>query len=121
MNKSEILKIFEMLKNTYPEFQKLIKDKENTKNTLEIWHSCLKDLTYSDIELAIYELIKISKYIPTIAEIREKVQQMRKERENKEIQYKAVDTSTLSQEVYGRLMRKETTIEKLIEEGKVHV
>lgn len=35
--------------------------------------------------------------------------------------YKAIDTSTLSQEDYARLMRKETTIEKLMEEGKVHV
>lgn len=72
MNKNEVLKIFEMFKNTYPEFQKLIKDKENAKNTLDVWYECLKDLEYNDVEPVIYELIKTSKYMPTIAEIREK-------------------------------------------------
>ena len=41
--------------------------------------------------------------------------------EPKKEKYKEIDTSQLSQEDYGRLMRKQTTIEKLIEEGKLNV
>lgn len=41
--------------------------------------------------------------------------------EPKKEEYKAIDTSQLSQEDYGRLMRGQTTIEKLIEEGKLNV
>ncbi|MCI9245606.1 MAG: hypothetical protein HFJ30_00390 [Clostridia bacterium] len=41
--------------------------------------------------------------------------------EPKKEQYKEIDTSQLSQEDYGRLMRRQTTIEKLIEEGKLNV
>lgn len=41
--------------------------------------------------------------------------------EPKKEEYKTIDTSQLSQEDYARLMRKQTTIEKLIEEGKLNV
>ena len=35
--------------------------------------------------------------------------------------YREIDTSQLSQEDYGKLVRSQTTIEKLIEEGKLNV
>lgn len=39
--------------------------------------------------------------------------------EKEKISYKAVDTSRLSAEEYGKLLRKEITIDELIKEGKV--
>lgn len=42
-------------------------------------------------------------------------------KEQKKEEYRAIDTSQLSQEDYGKLMRHQTTIEKLIEEGKLNV
>jgi len=44
---------------------------------IDVWYECLKDLAYDDIEPVIYELIKTSKSIPTIAEIREKAGNIR--------------------------------------------
>lgn len=41
--------------------------------------------------------------------------------EPKKEEYRTIDTSKLSQEDYGKLIRKQTTIEKLIEEGKLNV
>lgn len=78
INKKDILKIFEILEGAYQEFQKIIKDESKAKVALNTWYECLKDLEYRDIEPIIYKIIKTSKYMPTIAEIREKVGNIRR-------------------------------------------
>jgi len=48
-------------------------DKEFTKNQIEVWYSILKDYTIEEFSMAIQDLIKTEKFLPTIAHITEQI------------------------------------------------
>ena len=66
MNKSEFLQIANKLKAAYPR-QAFIE-----QPTFELWFECLEDLEAKYVNMAVIDLIKTMKYLPTISEIREK-------------------------------------------------
>ena len=47
--------------------------KEFTKEQIEIWYSFLKDYSIEDFSIAIQDLIKTEKYLPSIAHITEQI------------------------------------------------
>ena len=66
MHNADFYKIASKLKAAYP--RQAIPDKE----TYDLWFECLQDLDTKWVELAVTDLIKSSRYCPTIAEVREK-------------------------------------------------
>ena len=68
MNKEEFLKGMTILGTAY--------DKEFTQEQVEVWYSFLKDYKLNDFILAIQELIKTEKFIPSIAHITECIAKM---------------------------------------------
>ena len=83
------------------------------------------DLNYQeaskDFVAAVKNISTTNKYIPTIAEIIETMKQVKQNREDKDANYVAVDTSNLTDEEYIMLVKKQITIKELIEKGKIHV
>ncbi len=71
IKKSEALKCISLL---YEAYNRPIKEesREHYERIAEMWCICFENYQYEDIKKAIYEIIKESKYMPTIAEIREK-------------------------------------------------
>lgn len=65
MNKEEFLKGMTILGTAY--------DKEFTQEQVEVWYSFLKDYKLNDFILAIQELIKTEKFMPSIAHITEHI------------------------------------------------
>lgn len=65
MNKEEFLKGMTILGTAY--------NKEFTQEQVEVWYSFLKDYELNDFILAIQELIKIEKFMPSIAHITEHI------------------------------------------------
>lgn len=72
MKKSETTKCLQLVREAYSNQVKNDETESYLGRLAETWFECLRDLEYSDVKNAIYELIKTSKYMPTIAEIREK-------------------------------------------------
>jgi len=66
MNASEALKLFAILKATYPR-------QETTEATAEVYATFLSDLDYAATEQAVRRIAATSRFFPTIAEIREQV------------------------------------------------
>jgi hypothetical protein len=67
MSKDEFNKIAFAIKTTFPNSQVL-----HSRDAMDIWYMMLGDLDYRVCQTAVLELISISKFAPTIAEIREK-------------------------------------------------
>lgn len=65
MSNEEFFVIANKLRAAYP--RQAIPD----KNTYDLWYECLQDLESAWLNLAILDLIKSSKFCPTIAEVRE--------------------------------------------------
>lgn len=67
MNKTEFLNILDGLKSIYR------KDKfpDMTQFAMEMWYESLKDLDYKITKQSIVNYIKVGKYPPTVADIRE--------------------------------------------------
>lgn len=127
ISKKNILQGFAIFNDTYTEFNKKMQNEDKGKEIVQVWQEVFETINfdYEEANEDFLKAVKISvgknKFVPTIAEIIEEMRQLKKERENKENQYVAVDLTNLTSEDYARLMRKEATIEKLIKEGKVHV
>lgn len=126
IKKESILKAFRMFSNMYQEFNKRLVNKEKMEEMIEDWVTTFEVMNF-DYESAnedFLKAVKISitkcKYTPTIAEIIEEMRNVYIEKERKK-EYKAIDTSKLTEEEYDMLMKKKITIEELIEKGRVNV
>ncbi|MGF7145324.1 hypothetical protein HNQ56_003765 [Anaerotaenia torta] len=67
MSKDDFKKIALAIKTTFPNSQIL-----QNSDAMDIWYMMLGDIDYRVCQAAVLELISISKFPPTIAEIREK-------------------------------------------------
>ena len=65
LNNEEFFKIANKLKAAYP--RQAISD----KSTYDLWFECLQDLDAKWANAAVIDLIKTSKYCPSIADVRE--------------------------------------------------
>ena len=67
MTDKETAKILQYIVIAYPNFPTL------TADTVEIWHEMLSDLDFTAVLRAVKAHVKVSRFIPSIAEIREAV------------------------------------------------
>ena len=125
INKENILKCFSFFENIYPEFIKRIENKNKLSEMLNIWVETLETVNYDcenaneDFIEAVKRVCAKNKYIPTISEV---IDEMRKINDEKSTaNFIEIDTSQLTQEEYGKLVRNEITIEELIEKGRINV
>lgn len=58
--------LIEMIAAAYPRFDVL-----KSEETITVWHECIEDLDYDKAKTATKNVIKVSEYPPTIANIRE--------------------------------------------------
>lgn len=70
MEKKEIFEIIDFMKILYPNAKKLNKD----ESTIEAWFMFLEDYSQDDVKRVIKEIYKQMKYLPTIQEIVEKLE-----------------------------------------------
>lgn len=125
INKESILKSFSFFENTYPEFIKRIENRDKLNEMINIWVEILETVNYDyenaneDFIEAVKRVCTKNRYIPTIAEIIDEMSKINNQKST--INLVAIDTSQLTQEEYGKLVRKEVTIEELIEKGKINV
>lgn len=68
MNKAEWLNVVKVLNVMYEEKDKLMFE---TSEKINVWFSCLSDLDYEVVSVAVKRIASRSKYRPTIADIRE--------------------------------------------------
>jgi hypothetical protein len=66
--------LIEMIAAAYPRFEVL-----KSEETITVWHECLEDLDYDKAKIATKNVIKVSEYPPTIAEIRNNYEEIAKE------------------------------------------
>lgn len=71
MTRDNIKKIFALMILAYPSMS------EMTTEKIDIWHELLSDIDFEAAEKAVKEHIKTSRFVPTIAEIREAVNENR--------------------------------------------
>ncbi len=127
ISKDTIIQGFMILEKVYTDFSKKLENKEQTREMIDTWVDLLEtaDLNYQeaskDFVAAVKNISTTNKYIPTIAEIIETMKQVKQNREDKDANYVAVDTSNLTDEEYIMLVKKQITIKELIEKGKIHV
>lgn len=69
MKKVEFMKLITILEKNY--------DKKFDKEKIALWYLQLKNVDYTDIAKAIDVVIKLNKFMPTIAEVLEKVNKAR--------------------------------------------
>lgn len=118
MNKKQATQIITLLANSYENVgQKDISQKVAMVNT---WYECLKDLEYEEVLTATYDIIKTSKYAPTVSEIRKTVEQNKKMLEPKQ-EWKEIDIENLTAEEYDMFVKNKITTKELIERGKIYV
>lgn len=75
MTKQETIKMLAILDATYPNFYK-DKNEEEINGVVAIWSEMFKDCDYQLTMIAVKELINTSKYVPTIASIKEKMYEL---------------------------------------------
>lgn len=66
MNKQEFAFVFKVIKSSYP-----TSNAQFDETVISVWYEMLKDLDYSVCLTAVSNFAKNSKYMPTIADIRE--------------------------------------------------
>jgi len=71
VTRDNIKKIFALMILAYPSMS------EMTTEKIDIWHELLSDIDFEAAEKAVKEHIKTSRFVPTIAEIREAVNENR--------------------------------------------
>lgn len=74
MTKKETVELITYIGSNYESI--LNKTKEQLEMMVELWYDCLKDLDYEIVKQALKKTILESKYMPTIAEIRQNAIQM---------------------------------------------
>ena len=67
MIRDDVKKIFALMILAYPSMSEITTEK------IDIWHELLEDIDFEAAKKAVKEHIKTSRFIPTIAEIREAV------------------------------------------------
>lgn len=75
MTKQETIKMLAILDATYPNFYR-DKSEEEMNGVIAIWSEMFKDCDNNLTILAVKELINTSKYVPTIASIKEKMYEL---------------------------------------------
>ena len=76
MKRKEILMMLSLLKTAYPSFYKNIV-KEEAEEVIKLYELMFSDENFEIVLLAVKELIKTFKYPPTIADINEKIYQLK--------------------------------------------
>ena len=71
MTRDDVKKIFALMILAYPSMSEITTEK------IDIWHELLSDIDFEAAEKAVKEHIKTSRFVPTIAEIREAVNENR--------------------------------------------
>jgi len=82
VTRDEVKEIFKAIILSYPSMPELTSEK------IDLWHSLLKDISFSDAKKSVEEHIKTSRFIPTIADIRNAV----RESKSKYSDYRNTDT-----------------------------
>lgn len=65
MTVENTLSLIEMIAAAYPRFEVL-----KSEDTITVWHECLEDLEYGKAKEATKNVIRVSEFPPTIAQIR---------------------------------------------------
>lgn len=73
MNNTEAAKVLSMLKAAYPNAYKDISD-QDAKTAIRLWQIMFEDKPYEVVTAALKAAIATSKWVPTIAEVNEKIQ-----------------------------------------------
>lgn len=79
MSVAEILRLFSLLLLAYPNAEMFKGDIKKLKPTALLWSNCLQDIDFWLGQKAAMKLIRESKYPPTIAALREKAEEIRRE------------------------------------------
>lgn len=66
MTRDETKKLFALMIMAYPPQLRI----ENTEHTITLWFKLLEDINYKDAERGMINIIKTSKYPPSIADVR---------------------------------------------------
>ena len=69
MTKEQWALLVKVLKSAYPQYTNFLAD----QYSLELWYRALKDIPYEALNLAVQQQIMVSKYPPSIAELRASV------------------------------------------------
>ena len=78
MNRKEISKIILILKTSYPYAFKDMGEEEIT-NMVELYQEMFKENTYEEVSSAIKCIVNTSEYMPTIATIKNKIYDIKRE------------------------------------------
>lgn len=76
MTKQETAKLISLITLAFPQAE-IAKNSEKLEATVLLWQTSLNDIPYVLAERAILDLIKVSKFPPSIAEIREKADEIK--------------------------------------------
>lgn len=71
MTMEETTKVLALFGKNYTDFKKRMENKEEAKELISLWNECFKDLPYELVLSGVKKTLLISKYVPTIAEVRE--------------------------------------------------
>jgi len=71
VTREDIKKVFALIILVYPNLPELTSEK------IDLWHELLSDIDYEAAQKAVKEHIKTSRFIPTVADIRESVAENR--------------------------------------------
>ena len=85
MTDKETAKIMAVLQVAYPRYYRGISDDE-ARRTVTLWDSMLKDYSYDLVSKAVKALIATEKFVPTIADVIEKIQLITKPEQMSEIE-----------------------------------
>lgn len=102
MNQQETAKIMAVLKVAYPRYYQNI-TVEESRQTVKLWESMLSDYTYELVSKAVKALIATEKFVPTIADVIEKINLITTEPQMSEVEAwglvkKAIRNSTYHSE-----------------------
>lgn len=72
MNKKEAVQILAILKASYPNFYKNL-SQEDAQGIVSVWSMQFADVSAEVVFMALNKAVSVSKYPPTIAEVKEKI------------------------------------------------
>ena len=113
MTNAEMSELFSLMALAWPRAEAFRPGTEKYQKTIELWLTCLPDVDYWTARQAMIKLCRESKFPPTIAELREKVEEvhqlvLREIRENWSILRLDLGNRT-PQEAYDRLPKESRT------------
>lgn len=87
MNRNETIKILLILSSNYPSIDRQLQDKQKSSLVVETWQSCLEDISYQQVLIAVKKTIINSTYPPTIHDIRNACVDLSEHEEKTAIEY----------------------------------